>query len=196
MTIYEERRINRMTQQKHLWLLAAIAALVVAITGGSSSYASGDSAQESTARQVSADSRISAEDTDLVVYNLATCGCCHQWVAHFREHGLKVAVEIVETTQSIRSELGIPPTLASCHTGVVDGYWIEGHVPADLVLRLLQERPEDIQGIAVPGAQIGTPGMEGPSPVSTYDVVAYDKEGEVRVYATREGKTNLQPAAR
>jgi hypothetical protein len=108
---------------------------------------------------------------------------------HLRENGFKVTVNKVAATQAIRTELGIPPTLASCHTGVVDGYWIEGHVPADLIQQVLKERPADIRGIALPGAHIGAPGMEGPNPVTTYDVVAYDKQGEVRVYATREGKT-------
>ena len=189
MTSYKVWRITGSAQPNHLSLLAAIGAVVVAIAGGNWSYAAGDSAQESTDSQVSANSKISSEDADIVVYKAAACGCCHQWVAHLREHGLKVAVENVETTQTIRSELGIPPALGSCHTGVADGYWIEGHVPADLVQRLLKEQPEDIRGIAVPGMQIGSPGMEGRNPVTTYDVVAYDKDGEVRVYATREGKT-------
>ncbi len=189
MTSYKVWRITGSAQPKHLWLLAAIGAVVVATAGGNWSYASGDSAQESTDSQVSANSEISTEDADIVVYKAATCGCCHHWVAHLREHGLKIAVKNVATTQTIRSELGIPPALESCHTGVADGYWIEGHVPADLVQRLMKEQPEEIRGIAVPGMQIGSPGMEGRNPVTTYDVVAYDKDGEVRVYATREGKT-------
>ena len=189
MTSYKVRKIAGSAQPKHLWQLAAIGAFVVATAGGSWSHASGDSAQESTESQVGANSQISTEDADIVVYKAAACGCCHQWVAHLREHGLKVAVKNVATTQTIRSDLSIPSALASCHTGVADGYWIEGHVPADLVQRLLKEQPEEIHGIAVPGMQIGSPGMEGRNPVTTYDVVAYDKDGEVSVYATREGKT-------
>jgi hypothetical protein len=189
MTSCKVWRITGSAQPKHLWLLAAFGAAVIAAAGGNWSYASDDSAQESTDSQVSANSEIDTEDADIVVYKAATCGCCHLWVAHLREHGLKVAVKNVETTQTIRSELGIPPALESCHTGVADGYWIEGHVPADLVQRLLKEQSEEIRGIAVPGMEIGSPGMEGPNPVTTYDVVAYDKDGEVSVYATRKGKT-------
>ena len=189
MTSYKVKRIAGSAQPKHLWLLAAIGAIVVAAAGANSSYASDDAAEKSTASKMIATDKMHTEDADIVVYQSATCGCCHKWVAHLRENGLRVAVNKVATTETIRSELGIPPTLASCHTGVVDGYWIEGHVPADLVQQLVKERPEDIRGIALPGVHIGSPGMEGHNPVTTYDVVAYDKDGEVRVYATREGKT-------
>lgn len=189
MTTNKVRKITGSSLPEHFSLFAAIGAVIVATAGANWSYASDDAAEESTASQVSANAKMHTEDADIVVYQSATCGCCHHWVAHLRENGLKVAVNKVAATQTIRSELGIPPTLASCHTGVVDGYWIEGHVPADLIQQVLQERPEDIRGIAVPGAHIGSPGMEGRNPVTTYDVVAYDKQGEVRVYATREGKT-------
>ncbi len=128
---------------------------------------------------------------EMVVYKTPNCGCCHNWIAHLRKHGLKVVDKNVATTQPIRGEVGVPPALTSCHTGIVDNYWIEGHVPADLVQRLLTERPEDISGIAVPGMATGSPGMEGPNPV-TYDVVAYHKDGTVSIYATRDGETTPQ----
>jgi len=129
-----------------------------------------------------------ADAAEIVVYKTPNCGCCHNWITYLREHGLKVAEKNVATTQPVRAELGVPAAMTSCHTGVVDNYWFEGHVPADLVQRILTERPDDIAGIAVPGMPIGSPGMEAPNPV-TYDVVAYHKDGTVSVYATRDGKT-------
>jgi len=128
-----------------------------------------------------------AEVGDVVVYKVATCGCCEDWVTHLRDSGLEVSVVNVDSTQPIRMQAGVPAALGSCHTAVVGDYWIEGHVPADLVRQLLTERPENILGIAVPGMPIGSPGMEGPNP-ETYDVLAYDTDGRTFVYATRQGQ--------
>ena len=83
----------------------------------------------------------------------------------------------------VRIHPGVPPHLSSCHTGVVDGYVVEGHVPADVIDRMLKERP-DIRGLAVPGMPIGSPGMEGPNP-QPYDVLALMHDGSTQVYATR-----------
>lgn len=162
-----------------LWPLIVIGFAVAASAGIFWSDAQTGSAQ------------INTDDADIVVYKTPNCGCCHNWVAHLRKHGLTVVANDVATTQPIRSEVGVPPALTSCHTGVVDNYWIEGHVPADLVQRLLKERPEDISGIAVPGMPAGSPGMEGPNPV-TYDVIAYHNDGTVSIYATRDGHTTPQ----
>ena len=129
-----------------------------------------------------------SEDADIVVYKTPTCGCCINWVAHLRNSGLEVSVVNVSNTQPIRSRVGVPRKLGSCHTAVVGSYWVEGHVPVDLIKRLTVEKPEDIRGIAVPGMPVGSPGMEGPNPVE-YDVVAYNTEGNTVVYATRQGRT-------
>ncbi|MHC4089456.1 MAG: DUF411 domain-containing protein [Planctomycetota bacterium] len=83
----------------------------------------------------------------------------------------------------IKSEHGVPQQLAGCHTGVVDGYVIEGHVPADVMGRLLRERP-DVIGLSVPGMPVGSPGMEGPNPVP-YDVLTFDEGGQTEVYERR-----------
>lgn len=131
---------------------------------------------------------ISAEDTNIVVYKNAACSCCGRWVTHLRDAGLEVSVVEVGSTQSIQSRVGVPRKLGSCHTAIVGDYWVEGHVPANLVLRLLAERPDDVRGIAVPGMPMGSPGMEGPNPVE-YDVVAYDSDGRTTVYATRQGQS-------
>lgn len=128
------------------------------------------------------------EDADVVVYKTATCGCCGKWVDHLREHNLSVSVVIVRETQSAQQRFGVPATLGSCHTATAGGYFVEGHVPADLVQRLLDERPEDIRGIAVPGMPVGSPGMEGPNAVE-YEVVSVSLQGDVAVYARRQGQT-------
>jgi hypothetical protein len=132
--------------------------------------------------------RVAPEDADVVVYKTATCGCCNKWVDHLRENNLSVSVVNVRETQSTQQRLGVPATLGSCHTAKVGDYFVEGHVPADLVQQLLDEQPEGIRGIAVPGMPIGSPGMEGPNPVE-YEVVSVDLQGDVAVYATRQGQT-------
>ena len=123
---------------------------------------------------------------DITVYKNRYCGCCHKWIEHLEHSGFTVAVANVDSTNPVRARLGVPNTMASCHTAVAGDYWIEGHVPADLVKRLLEKEPDDIAGIAVPGMPVGSPGMEGPNPV-TYDIVAYGSDGKSHVYATRLG---------
>lgn len=129
-----------------------------------------------------------AEEADVVVYKTATCSCCGKWVDHLRDAGLTVDVVTVEHTQAIQRRVGVPPNLGSCHTAVAGNYWVEGHVPADLVQRLMAEKPAEIRGIAVPGMPMGSPGMEAPNPVE-YDIVALDSDGHTSVYATRRGKS-------
>ncbi|MEE8495974.1 MAG: DUF411 domain-containing protein [Xanthomonadales bacterium] len=125
---------------------------------------------------------------DVTVYKTASCGCCAVWVDQLEQSGLDVEVILVNQTNSVRSRLGVPQTLASCHTSVVGNYWVEGHVPVDLVQKLLHEQPADIKGIAVPGMVPGSPGMESPRPVE-YQVISVDDSGEIAVYATREGRS-------
>lgn len=126
---------------------------------------------------------------EIVVYKTPTCGCCNDWLQHLRDAGLQVSVVNVDSTQSIRAESGVPNRFGSCHTAIVGDYFVEGHVPADLVRGLMASRPDNLRGIAVPGMPIGSPGMEGPNPVE-YDVLALDHAGQVFVYATRQGATS------
>lgn len=130
-----------------------------------------------------------AADSDIVVYKTATCSCCGKWVAYLRDVGLKVGVVNVSNTQSIQTRVGVPRKLGSCHTAVAGDYWVEGHVPADIIQRLIEEKPADVRGIAVPGMPAGSPGMESPYAVR-YDVLAYDSDGNITVYATRQGQTH------
>lgn len=134
---------------------------------------------------------ISANGVDVVdvaVYKTPTCGCCNKWIAHLRDNDLKVNVVSVRNTWSIQSQVGVPRQLGSCHTAVVGDYWVEGHVPADLIQRLMAEKPDDIRGIAVPGMVTGSPGMEGPNPVR-YDVLAFGADRSVAIYSTRDGRS-------
>jgi len=119
-----------------------------------------------------------------VVYKSPTCGCCNNWVGHMRQSGFRVETHDTAGVDAIKDQEHVPGNLRSCHTARIGGYVIEGHVPADLVQRLLREHPADIAGLAVPGMVTGSPGMEGPDP-QHYDVVAFTKDGQTRVYASR-----------
>lgn len=122
---------------------------------------------------------------EITVYKTPTCGCCGKWVDHLRESGFTVITKEMSNLSGVKAENGVPRELSSCHTGVVDGYVIEGHIPADVILRLLKERP-DVKGIAVPGMPAGSPGMEVPSgEVQPYAVMTFDDEGNTEVFATQ-----------
>lgn len=118
----------------------------------------------------------------VTVFKSATCGCCRQWIEHMRSRGFAVKSLDVEDIATIKTQYGVPASAASCHTALVGGYVVEGHVPADAVKRLLAEKPR-VVGIAVPGMPAGSPGMELPSGrVDPYDVVTFDKSGALAVF--------------
>jgi hypothetical protein len=117
------------------------------------------------------------------VYKDPTCGCCVNWVAHLRKNGFAVHSADVADIDAVKAKYNVPAALRSCHTAVVNGYVIEGHVPAADVKRLLTARPADVVGLAVPGMPIGSPGMEGANP-QAYQVLAFDKGGRSRTFAT------------
>ena len=116
------------------------------------------------------------------VYKSETCGCCTQWIAHLQEHGIAVKAHNVPNTSAYRARLGIPAALGSCHTATVEGYALEGHVPAAEIRRLLAEKPRAV-GLAVPGMPLGSPGMEMPDRVAdAYDVLLLRADGSREVY--------------
>ena len=118
------------------------------------------------------------------VFKSATCGCCVNWVKHLEANGFRTRVTDVEDMTTVKAKYGVPGRLSSCHTGVVNGYVLEGHVPAADVHRLLSDRPA-VAGVAVPGMPIGSPGMEVPgNPVQRYDVLTFDKQGQTTVFAS------------
>ncbi|SFW10677.1 Uncharacterized conserved protein [Nitrosovibrio sp. Nv17] len=115
------------------------------------------------------------------VYKSPTCGCCAKWVDHMRAHGFNVNVHDVGNEEA-RKRAGISTGLGSCHTALVDGYAIEGHVPAQDIKRFLKERPRAI-GLTAPGMPHGSPGMEG-GRSDPYDVLLIDKQGGTSVYSS------------
>lgn len=121
------------------------------------------------------------------------CGCCNDWIAHLQANGLQVRA-YDGGNAAMRQRLGLPARYASCHTARVGGYVIEGHVPAQDILRLLRERPAAL-GLAVPGMPIGSPGMDGPAyggRRDAYDVLLVQRDGAGRVWAHYPGN-GLRP---
>jgi hypothetical protein len=127
--------------------------------------------------------RAAVRKTSIVVYKDPGCGCCEKWVGLMQSAGFDVSVRNTTDMDPIKRRYGVPPALVSCHTALVEGYLIEGHVPADLILKLLREKPK-VSGLTVPGMVTGSPGMEGPSP-QHYQVLTFDKGGKTTVYAQR-----------
>lgn len=121
-----------------------------------------------------------AAATTVEVYKSATCKCCAKWVDHMRANGFTVNTHDIGNKEA-REKAGISPTLGSCHTALVDGYAIEGHVPAQDVKRLLRERPRAV-GLTAPGMPHGSPGMEG-ARSDPYDVLLIGKQGDTSVYS-------------
>ena len=118
----------------------------------------------------------------VTVYRSPTCGCCTKWVDHMQEAGFEVELHEVSDVTAIKRMNGLPARLASCHTALVGGYLVEGHVPAVEVKRLLAEKPK-IAGLAVPEMPIGSPGMEMPGvKAKPYDVLAFDSDGRTEVF--------------
>lgn len=177
-----------MTLKKSLLLLTIAAVVLVAALfmkrgGEATESASQPVAVSESQAPTDVGSAVVPAGTEMLVYKSPTCGCCELWVDHAEAHGFEVTVEDVLDLRPVKAEHGVTPELASCHTTLVDGYVIEGHVPADVIAQLLEERP-DIRGLAVPGMPVGSPGMEGGTP-EPYDVVAFDRDGNTSVYARR-----------
>jgi hypothetical protein len=127
----------------------------------------------------------SATSKKMVVYKSPTCGCCGNWIKHVEAAGYQVEAIDVDDVTPYKKKHGVPLELSSCHTGVIDGYAVEGHVPADLIDKLLKEKPQNAKALAVPGMPLGSPGMEVGGRKDAYDVLLIDKNGKSRVYAKR-----------
>jgi len=117
------------------------------------------------------------------VFKTPTCGCCSKWVEHMRSNGFTVRTTDLSDLTEIKTSRGVPAQVQSCHTAVVGGYVVEGHVPAADVHRLLKEKPA-VVGIAVGGMPVGSPGMEYPgTKAQAYDVTSFDKSGATQIFA-------------
>jgi hypothetical protein len=119
------------------------------------------------------------------VYKSATCGCCTEWVKHLKANGFTVKAQNVANPSDYREKAGIPDELGSCHTGMVQGYALEGHVPASEIKRLLAEKPK-AKGLAVPAMPMGSPGMEGHRK-DPYDVLLVHANGRTSTYKHYNG---------
>ena len=120
--------------------------------------------------------------TEMTVYRSPTCGCCGVWVEHAQQHGFIIEDIETEEMEALKQKHNIPAELASCHTTIIDGYVMEGHIPADDIKRFLAEKPDNMLGLSVPGMPIGTPGMEAKDIKQPFQVLAFNDQGEVKVF--------------
>ena len=123
-----------------------------------------------------------AELPAVTVYKSPTCQCCAKWVDHLQANGFEVTTSDRSDMQQVKQHYNVPRELASCHTAVVGGYVVEGHVPADEIKRLLAERPS-VAGLTVPGMPVGSPGMEQGSQQDPYNVLTFTQQGNANVFA-------------
>lgn len=121
------------------------------------------------------------ETVEIRVLRSPDCQCCHAWIVHLEQHGFHVLDELRHDMEAIKRQVGLPPAMASCHTALVDGYLVEGHVPADDIKRMLLQRP-DIRGLSVPQMPVGTPGMEMGARKDDFAVIGFDDSGDYRIF--------------
>jgi hypothetical protein len=124
------------------------------------------------------------EAVPITVYLTPTCGCCAGWVEHLAQHGFEPELRYMTDAElgALKGELGIRPELASCHSAVVNGYLVEGHVPAEVIRQMLAEAPPAL-GVTAPGMPVGSPGMEVEGIVQPYDVLLLTADGRSQVYS-------------
>ncbi len=119
---------------------------------------------------------------EIVVNRSPSCGCCGKWLEHLKSNHFNVVDKMLDNVQSIKDQYGVTPELASCHTALIDGYVVEGHVPADDIKKVLATKPK-IVGIAAPGMPMGSPGMEMGTKKDAYQVVSFDKDKNTQVFS-------------
>jgi hypothetical protein len=122
-----------------------------------------------------------AELIPIDVHRDANCGCCKKWITHLQDNGFKVNDHVESNMSEVKQRLGVPPRLASCHTAVINGKFVEGHVPAEQILAL--SKRSDLLGLAAPGMPMGSPGMEMDGMADAYQVIGLSKNGSDEVIA-------------
>jgi hypothetical protein len=138
------------------------------------------------ARTASVRTATAAAKPTVAVFKSPTCGCCAKWNTHMTAAGYAVTSTDRPDMSAVKDEQHVPAALRSCHTALVAGYVLEGHVPADAVDKLLAEKPAGVVGLAVPGMPMGSPGMESADGSKTpYNVMAFTKDGQSRVYVSK-----------
>ena len=126
-----------------------------------------------------------AEQLTMDVHRDANCGCCKAWISHLQANGIRVNDHVETDMSSVKRQLGVAPRLASCHTGVINGKFVEGHVPAEQVIAL--SKRDDLKGIAVPGMPAGSPGMEMGDRKDAFQVIGLLNDGQDKVIAEYPG---------
>jgi hypothetical protein len=129
---------------------------------------------------------VTGKPIDIVVYRSRLCSCCGKWLEHLQENNFNVREIRTGELRAIQDKYGVSQELASCHTAIVDGYVVEGHVPADDIKKLLKTKPKVI-GIAVPAMPIGTPGMEMGDEKEAYEVISFDREKHYQIFNSYKG---------
>ena len=170
-----------LTRRSVMGAMAALAGLAVV---GCGRAATDGSEQREEAEQAARKSPPAASQlASMQVYRDPACGCCEEWAERAREAGFQVAVSDNSDMPAVKRQHGVPEELASCHTTLVGGYVLEGHVPLDDVKRLLKNRPAGVKGIAVAGMPRGSPGMEMPDGSrDPFQVMAFDASGRISVF--------------
>jgi hypothetical protein len=128
---------------------------------------------------------VNAKPIDIVVYRSPTCSCCGKWMKHLKENNFNVKDVVTDNVQEFKDKYGVSQELASCHTAIVGGYVVEGHVPANDIKMMLKNKPQII-GLAVPGMVNGSPGMEMGTKKDAYKVMSFDHENHVQVFKNYE----------
>ena len=182
-------RTAQRVQRLHILTALVLAACSTAADGTIAGDSVASTAREAAANVPASDSHVAAlasvDSLLMTVYKTPTCGCCRAWVDHARQNGFHVTATDLADVTPVKNTHKVPADLVSCHTALIGGYVVEGHVPAEDIRRLLKERP-DIIGIAVPGMPSGSPGMET-GQVDKYDVIAIGKDGSRKVWASHGG---------
>jgi hypothetical protein len=124
---------------------------------------------------------------EMTVYRSPTCTCCGRWLEHMKQNGFAIKDIPTEDMDAIKRQHGVPAALQSCHTALVGGYWVEGHVPAEDVKKLLRDKPA-VAGISVPGMPVGTPGMEMGPRQDPFAVMQLGKSGITSVFHDYRGR--------
>ncbi|MBC6429639.1 DUF411 domain-containing protein [Nostoc sp. HG1] len=173
--------------QKSLPPILVRAVVIICLTVGVLSIL-GSTAPMSNAQLVSTTKRIQDKQTPLkstslnaTVYHSPDCNCCGGWIDHLKAQGFQITDFSTPDIETVKQKYNVPDNLSSCHTAIVNGYVIEGHVPADDIKRLLQEKP-NVTGLSVPQMPVGTPGMEMGDRKDPFSVLSFDSKGSVAVF--------------
>lgn len=153
--------------------------LIILLLVGGGTYFYLQTKKDGNNNKPTAASLTSTTGKDIIVYKDPNCGCCSAWADYMQKNGYNVTLKNTDDIGAVKEKNGVPENLSSCHTAFIDGYVIEGHVPVEMVNKLLAERP-NAKGIAVPGMPSGSPGMEGPG--KPYEVILFDAKGHESLF--------------